>query len=211
MKAIFKSLSVVVLLLAGVTMSAQNLTYEVTAGVGFSKYTMTEFLGMDLKGTGFRVGAVAECPIPQVENLYASAGAIISLENAKVSLGDYSSTSMNPFFLNIPIHVGYKYTLTDQIGIFGEVGPYAGIGLFGKSVYTGEDYDGTKYTEKEDVFGDDGALSRFQFGLGVKVGVVVNEKYKVHFGWDCNLLNSDSTGETKVTHNNAYLGVSYMF
>ncbi len=191
-------------LLFGVSMSAQDLSYEATVGLGFSSYSD----GASYNATGFRVGGLAQYAIPQVENLYANAGLMLSLEGAVLPEAGGYKMGINPYFLNIPIHVGYKYDVLDWLGVFGEAGPYLGVGLFG-NMYS--KYDGEKETEP--VFGGDYAmLSRFQFGIGFKIGVIALEHYKLSFGWDWNFLNSAAADtDLNLSHGNGYLAISYVF
>ena len=38
----------------------------------------------------------------------------------------------NPYYLEVPVRVGYKYAVNDDFSLFGSVGPYMAVGLFGK-------------------------------------------------------------------------------
>ncbi len=204
-----------------VAASAQNFSVEATAGVGFSNYKAGI---LEEGGTGFRVGAIGELQIPKIKGLYGNAGLLLSLENLTYEDADGYGNSMNPYFLNIPIHVGYSYRFLDKLSAFAEFGPYIGIGLGGNAKYNSFDYDeetGEEFTTKEKypLFKADEEgywfMKRMQFGLGIKVGIVAYEHFKLSFGWDWDLLkpfvSTDGFGTSANKHNNGYLSLSYIF
>ena len=49
---------------------------------------------------------------------------LLSLKGMKVE-----KYTFNPFYLEIPVHIGYKYPITRSVAILGEFGPYFGIGF----------------------------------------------------------------------------------
>ncbi len=61
----------------------------------------------------------------------------------------------------MPVRVGYKYAVNDDFSLFGSVGPYMAVGLFGKAKLK-VDGDIADIAElggnsmSEDIFGDDG-------------------------------------------------------
>ena len=83
--------------------------------------------------------------------------------------------------------MGYKYAVNDKFAIFGNFGPYIGIGLFGKAKASGELMEGEDTSVN--VFGDD-AMKRFDFGLGLKAGVELNQKYQLSIGYDWGLIDN---------------------
>ncbi len=208
-----KSLLLTVASVFGIVASAQNLSIEPTIGIGFSGYNIENTL--DINGVGFRVGAIGEISIPQVQGLYANTGLLLSLEGAKMDMFG-ATASWNPYFLDIPIHVGYSYNIIDKLSVFAEFGPYVGVGLFGNIKATDGglgDWDEEIEVEKTPIFDEDySTMKRMQFGLGIKVGLVALGHYKLSFGWDWNLLNAatEYSGET-IKHNNGYLAISYVF
>ena len=61
----------------------------------------------------------------QRKGVYANGAMLLSLKGMKVE-----KYTFNPFYLEIPVHIGYKYPITRSVAIFGEFGPYFGIGLY---------------------------------------------------------------------------------
>ncbi len=203
-----KALLVICLSMFSLSAMAQKPLWEVTGAVGFSNYKVG---ALKSNGTGFKAGVISEFSINKVEGLYTNAGVLLSLEGYKYDDYEYSEKA-NAYFINIPVHIGYKYGLSDKIKVFGEAGPYFGMGVGGK--YKCEDFEYNE-EEKYDVFGSDGILKRCQFGLGFKVGVVANKHLKFYFGWDWNLLNSvkaDSEGMNyTLKHSCGTIGIGYVF
>lgn len=174
----------ILLLIAASIMSisainAQNLSTEVVAGMNLSDWG-----GLGSK-VGFHAGARFELALPSLaKGVYTNAGLLLTSKGAKLDLGDLGKSTKNAYFLELPIHIGYKYTINDNFAIFGEAGPYVGFGLFGKTKTT--EYDG--YSETLNTFDDD--IKRFDVGLGLRVGVEVKKKYSISVSYDWGLLNS---------------------
>ena len=85
---------------------------------------------------------------------------------------------MTPYYLNIPIHAGYKMALNYNLNLSLSAGPYIGIGLWGKGT--------SKITTKGNVPAElniapgeykidnifkDSDIRRFEIGIGVKAGL----------------------------------------
>ena len=119
----------------------------------------------------------------------------------------------NPYFLNIPIHIGYKFSLGHNTALFAHVGPYIGIGLFGKNKLVTETEAGKKATTTlaDNVFSDKQA-ERFDWGIGGKVGVEFAKHVQVAVGYDWGLKNL-KTSSNPVDFKNKVFSVScaYMF
>lgn len=190
LKALF--VAVAVMVMGAMSVNAQELRWGAVAGLNVSKYALS---GTDNRA-GFHLGAKAELGLPEVTNgLYLDFQALISMKGAKVD-----DLKFNPVYLEIPVHVGYKYAFSDKVAVFGNFGPYIAIGLGGKIKY---DDESVKY------FGDDG-YDRFDFGLGLKVGAEFNQKIQVSLGYDWGLLEGASDTED-MKNRNLMISVGYMF
>ena len=65
---------------------------------------------------GFHLGAKAEVALPSVANgVYANAGAFISLKGCKQDYGDLGKSTTNAYYLEIPIHIGYKHYVNENL------------------------------------------------------------------------------------------------
>ena len=167
-----------------------NLKWGVMAGMNVSKYTFT---GFDNR-IGFHAGVKAELGLSQEESgAYMDFAALLTLKGAKIDGGAIASFKFNPYYLEVPVHIGYKYAVNDDFALFGSVGPYIAVGLFGKAKFNmgsaigdlagmeGMEVEGMEGKSlSEDIFGDDG-FKRFDFGLGLKAGVEFSRKYPVSY------------------------------
>ena len=140
---------------------------------------------------GFHAGIRTTFGIPSVNHgFYANAAALLSLKGFKAA-----GITLNPYYLDIPVHFGYKYGINESLALFGEFGPYFGVGLFGQ-------------TDGEDVF-DDGGFKRFDFGLGLRAGLEFNQKVPVSIGYDFGVL--DVADGVSAKNRNLTLSIGYKF
>lgn len=194
-----------------VSVNAQdNLKWGVMAGMNVSKYTIT---GFDNR-IGFHAGVKAELGLSQeASGAYMDFAALLTLKGAKIDGGSIASIKLNPYYLEVPVHVGYKYAVNDDFALFGSVGPYIAVGLFGKAKakVDGNIADlgelGTN-SASENIFGDDG-LKRFDFGLGLKAGVEFSKKYQVAISYDFGLV--EVAKDLGMKNRNLMLSLGYMF
>lgn len=194
-----------------VSINAQdNLKWGVMAGMNVSKYTIT---GFDNR-IGFHAGVKAELGLSQeASGAYMDFAALLTLKGAKIDGGSIASIKLNPYYLEVPVHVGYKYAVNDDFALFGSVGPYIAVGLFGKAKakVDGNIADlgelGTN-SASENIFGDDG-LKRFDFGLGLKAGVEFSKKYQVAISYDFGLV--EVAKDLGMKNRNLMLSLGYMF
>ena len=188
MKKFFSTLIVAIAALSmGFTAQAEAPQWEIVAGMNVAN--------LDASGAssriGFHAGLRTTIGIPSVSNgFYANAAALLSLKGFKAA-----GITANPYYLDIPVHFGYKYAINETLALFGELGPYFGIGLFGK-------------TDGEDVFGDDG-YKRFDFGLGLRAGIEFNQKVPVSIGYDFGVL--DVADGISAKNRNLMLSIGYKF
>ena len=179
----------------------ENLKWGATLGMNSSNFSGDAFSSK----IGFHAGVKAEVGLPQIaEGVYLDLGALLSLKGAKVNLGSYD-IKYNPCYLEIPVHMGYKYAVNENFAVFGNAGPYVAIGLFGK-VKT----DGIESSDPSDnVFDEGGGMKRFDLGLGLKFGVEFCKKIQVAFGYDWGLIDNADHIDNK--NRNMMISLSYMF
>lgn len=202
-----------------VSINAQdNLKWGVMAGMNVSKYTIT---GFDSR-IGFHAGVKAELGLSQeASGAYMDFAALLTLKGAKIDGGSIASFKFNPYYLEVPVHIGYKYAVNDDFALFGSVGPYIAVGLFGKAkLNIGSAFDDLAEMEgieiegmegkslSEDIFGD-GGLKRFDFGLGLKAGVEFSKKYQVAISYDFGLV--EVAKDSGMKNRNLMLSLGYMF
>lgn len=208
MKKFLMTLAVACFALTASAQEKGDFRFGVTAGMNVSNITDME---MDSR-IGFHVGAKAEYNI--TDNLYGNAALLFSQKGNKKEEGSIEATS-NPGYLELPIHIGYRFKMGDKVSIFGETGPYLAYGICGKSKAevsgNGESAEG-----KVDFFGDeddDDCLGgkRFDFGWGVKVGVEA-AKFQISLGYEYGITKVFKSEDNFKPHNsNLMVSVAYMF
>ena len=194
-----------------VSVNAQdNLKWGVMAGMNVSKYTIT---GFDSR-IGFHAGVKAELGLSQeASGAYMDFAALLTLKGAKIDGGSIASIKFNPYYLEVPVHVGYKYAVNDDFALFGNVGPYIAVGLFGKAkakvdVNIADLGELGTNSASEDIFGNDG-LKRFDFGLGLKAGVEFSKKYQFAISYDFGLV--EVAKDLGMKNRNLMISLGYMF
>lgn len=197
MKKILVLFALLAVTLTGVQ-AQSNLRWGVTGGLNVSHFSPDGFENK----AGFHLGAKAELGFPDaLDGLYMDFG-LAHLEGLKVD-GDEGEVKFTPYYLEIPVHVGYKFPVSSKCTLFANAGPYLSIGMFGKSKVEVKDE-----TEKTDFFGNDGA-DRFDFGLGLKAGVELNQKYQISLGYDWGLIDIEDDLDSK--NGNMMLSLTYFF
>lgn len=203
-----KVLILFALMMASVTgIQAQDgLKWGAVAGINSSTFSTA---GFDSK-VGFHVGVKAEKELRQIaEGIYLDMAALLSLKGTEIKEVGHGKTAsikkFTPYYLEIPIHMGYKCSLNDNIALFGNLGPYFSLGLFGNYEETG----GHLATAPETIFGDN-KMKRFDFGLGLKVGVEFCRKFQVSSGYDWGMIESvENSGGNK--NRNLTFSLGYLF
>lgn len=185
---------------------AQDLRVGATAG-----YNLSSPSGYN-SGSGFHAGLKGELGLPQVtKGLYMDFGVMLSSYGWK-SPGyyyddNYNSSSdkttddntleykLSPYYLNIPVHIGYKFSVGRNVNLFVNAGPYFNIGLFGKSKITLTDNNGISLTKNvsDNVFSDK-VLNRFDWGLGVRAGAEIARHVQLSVGYDWGMKNVNKIG-----------------
>lgn len=211
MKTLLKLAFIAVAVLVGVHANAQDkpITFGVEAGLN-----MSNFSG-DLKGDlkpGFNIGVTLDYALSP--NLYLMPGLKYSLEGAKED-----DAKMNFSYLKLPVHVGYKLPVGETTKVVFHAGPYISYAVDGSYKIGGFSVDAFN-SEIENELGY--KHNRFDFGLGLGVGVEVGKIY-FDLGWDYGLTDiikitnkgilMEEFGVEKIDgkNMNAYLTVGYKF
>ena len=157
---------------------------------------------------GFHVGGFIDYSLSDFLSVEASL--LLNTKGFKWEDGDYIM-KFKLLYLDIPIALKASYNLSDNLTMYGAVGPYLGIGLSGKakSEYDGEtDEENIEWGNNEDE--DD--LKRFEFGAtfggGVEIGAI-----QVGISYDLGLANISSYTDYGSTIKNRVLkfSVGYKF
>jgi hypothetical protein len=213
--------------------NSQRFRFGVEAGYNNSSISTEGTSSM----SGFNAGVKVEMGLPKLHGAYLTAGFKITTKNWKTTVGwvdddgwysdddDYSfmngltsysvTTKLKPYYLDIPVHFGYKFNVAPKAALFVEVGPYFDFGLFGKCTYT-LNAGGSKLTEPEEnidnVFTEDECMKRFDVGLGGKIGAEIAKHYQISLGYDFGLNNVlKDIYEFSCKNRNFTVNVAYVF
>lgn len=153
---------------------------------------------------GYNVGARVDYGI--TNNVYFGSGLILSQKGYEDEDVDFSA---KPLYLNLPLHIGYTYSLGGVVSIFGETGPSLNFGVGGR--YKVGDGDNARHPE---FFSDHGA-EVFDMGWGLRFGVEANH-FQIHMGYEYGITKTDlvrvADSSIHSGHNsNLTVGFSYMF
>jgi len=202
-----KKIFTFVVALVTVASSAMALDYEPKEGLstqvflGFNTSTIRNLDNYNGKIGGI-AGAKFDYVLPKAHGTYVSAGLDWSQKGAKnsdlvcvLSTGSVDATDkINLHYLEIPIHVGFRYNFSNEVGVFGEIGPYFGIGIAGKHKYS-VDADGPEARSNESsykIFKKSTSRMNFQrwdAGIGFLVGAEYNQRYSLSLGCDWGLTD----------------------
>lgn len=141
--------------------------------------------GMSPKA-GFTGGVRAEYMLPECRGVFVNAGLEYTMKGARervgVEIGDMvgigATGIARPMYLQLPIHVGYRYDVLEDLGVYADFGPYFAVGTNGKYRLK---YDNFAEDDTESFFGDKGTynwkMQRWDFGLGFRVGAEYAHHY----------------------------------
>ncbi len=154
-------------------------------------------LEMGLKPGG-TAGVKFEYMLPNAHGTYINGGLDWVMKGCKESV-DMNFPSIKesvsvtnricPHYIEVPVHVGFRYNVTDDFGLFGEFGPYFAVGVAGNNK-TKVNADGLwthDYESKYAIFKKDNSRSYFQrwdAGLGFRVGAEYDNHYSLNLGCD---------------------------
>ena len=155
------------------------------------------FDGLTDPKAGFNLGVRGEYMLPSCYGVFVNLGVNYTMKGAKMDVpatlpDDYSCTvKFRPCYIEIPLHVGYRFNVLDNLGIFADFGPYFAIGVNGKEKFefdgdAVEDYS-TKFFRNSKM--DLGEIQRYDFGLGFRVGAEYANHHSLNFSFDWGLTD----------------------
>lgn len=196
-----KLLTLVIAIIIGIGMTfAQGFESEVQAGMNLSSISKYD------SKIGFNVGFRGTIPIQSAGGTYFNIGALLTLKGAEKDYGYELDAKIDAYYLEIPVHFGYKHAVSENIALFGEFGPFLGIGLFGKAKVAS-----MGQRAKVDTFSDEGGAKRFDFGLGFRAGIEISQKVPISVGYDFGLLNINKDEDPSLKSSNFTIAIGYKF
>lgn len=193
-----------------------GLTFQGLFGLNVSNFR-GDYLDTSLK-PGFNFGARAEYMLPGCAGVFVNLGANYTMKGAKYDF-TYMEGLTGPeipatakaraCYIEIPLHVGYRYNFSENLGVFADFGPYFALGINGKSILDIDDdtVDNIKkrfFRNEEGTFGD---IQRFDFGLGCRIGVEYYNHHSLNAGFDWGITDM-YTGNFRKAYATNFPGLS---
>lgn len=232
-------ISLAAALLCGVTASAQQFTIRAEAGPAFSFSSLATH-GVNILGSGTKIGyhVAGMVDVNLYKGLYASAGLSFEMKGAKGKLKEDNSllgkigsminkeaqNEITMHYLQIPVNIGYKLSLTPNIGIGIQTGPYFAFGLGGTQNTGIKAADAVQSFNvfKEGIMGLN-KVKRYDIGWGASAMAYFSNYYATvgaDFGF-LNIAESDTQGTVAQVANQVkglsfknstvYVGIGYCF
>lgn len=193
-----KKLIIAALALLSCGTSAMALDYEPEPGLTHRAYVGMSIsnirnTGCDPK-VGHTVGYIGEYMLPGCAGTFVNfgfdysmlgnsqPGYVISTPNPddpdNPIIDEFAAEKLRLHYFSIPLHVGYRYNVLENFGLYADFGPYFGLGIAGK--YSESNF---KYFKK-----NEGDANRFDCGLGFRVGAEYNDHLSLTFGFNWGLM-----------------------
>ena len=179
---------------------------------------------------GFNLGVVGEFSF--AKNWFVDGALKLSsqpCENRFMSNGylptqnklSYSEWRYTPYYITLPLRIGYKFTLCKQLDLSVAAGPMVGVGLWGRGHATllsftdGNQLDAPHVVYDQsvkNVFAKDQksfSSSRFEYGANARIGLTLLNHYR--FGFDYSILIIPGMYRAVDRVNLYSLSIGYMF
>lgn len=190
-----------------------GFSFQAVAGMNVSNVT-NQLTSTNAK-PGFNLGVRAEYMLPSCYGVFVNLGVNYTMKGFKekfdaIADGELPATSgvirANACYIEIPLHIGYRYNISDKLGVYADFGPYVAIGTNGKFNF---DYDDDKWDDfSKRYFRNDetGDLQRADFGLGYRIGAEYANHHSLTLGMDWGLTDLYRDEHRKNNADNEYEG-----
>ena len=176
-----------------------GFTVQGLFGMNISNFRQPDaaFDGLTDPKAGFNLGVRGEYMLPSCYGVFVNLGVNYTMKGAKMDVAaslpdDYSCTvKFRPCYIEIPLHVGYRFNVLDNLGVFADFGPYFAIGVNGKEKFefdgdAVEDYSKKFFRNSKMILGE---IQRYDFGLGFRVGAEYANHHSLNFSFDWGLTD----------------------
>jgi hypothetical protein len=177
--------------------------------------------GLDSR-VGGNIGVKGEMYISKNKTWYSEASLLLSLQNWEYGPYEFEEHKSyhwvgSPYYLKIPLHVGYKWSIGNDRTVYVNAGPYVSFGIFG-NLKTEIAQGGTTAkteTTNHNIFENgapagDAKQGRFDYGLGASIGTDITEHLQISIGYDHGFKHLYQ-GWYHSTMNMYSLSIAYMF
>lgn len=204
--------------------SAQAQYYEADSGfsvMGLFGMTVSNLRMSDMPGddmdpkAGFTVGMRAEYMLPECRGVFVNAGLEYTMKGAReriaTTIDDMAGLGATgiarPMYVQLPIHVGYRYDVLEDLGVYADFGPYFAVGTNGKYRVKYDNFQGD-FTASFFGNGDNYMeLQRWDFGLGFRLGVEYARHYNFQLGCDWGITDMLTQEQKHIFVTNPLLGI----
>lgn len=205
-----KKIFYLIIALALSTSNAMAFENEPAEGLSWMGLFGMNVTKLKNSGYGAKAGAMlgvrADYVLPKAHGVYLTAGIDWTMKGGKLSAPYLEGSTSNQYdatykyalhYIEVPIRVGFRYNLTENIGIYGEVGPYFAVGVGGRHKCS-IDADGASAREAEDARSynafknydfdpnnpDILTFQRWDAGWGFRIGAEYAQRYNLQIGCD---------------------------
>lgn len=158
---------------------------------------------------GAMMGIRADYVLPKAHGTYLTAGLDWTMKGGKTTIfvsdieDIVASFKYALHYIEIPVRVGFRYNISEEIGVYAELGPYFAVGVGGRHKCS-INGDGTNMRKEEELYSfnafknsnefDPEQPERFPFqrwdaGIGFRIGAEYNQRYNLMIGCDWGLAD----------------------
>lgn len=179
---------------------AEGLSFMGIFGMNISKLQNSEYSAK----AGAQLGIRADYMLPKAHGTYLTAGIDWSMKGGKASDNIFNlieepigSSKYVLHYIEVPVRVGFRYNVLDNLGFYGEIGPYFAVGVGGcHSASIDLDGGDARTMEEELSFNafknyDDltQSFQRWDAGIGFRIGAEYEQRYNFMIGADWGLAD----------------------
>lgn len=207
MKYETKLLAVLFLTAISFASAAQSLTF--VGGANYTNVSYDQGSGTGLENSfknklGFHAGAYYDYVLKKDrrQEIVFETGLLFDSKGAKkeYEINDYSNKEVtNLYYIDIPFYIQYRYRFRNLNKVYIGIGPYAGLGLFGKTTTTQSLGDQSNEMQHKIKWGSDNEnddLKRIDYGASARIGFHFDDGLDFSASYDYGLPNIASMGET---------------
>lgn len=199
-----KRLLALILCIASTSIILANcpFKYGIVGGVNINKEKRTGYSSTDGL-LGYHFGVQTEYFLKN--NIYFSSSLLFIQKGSKIDTTipeDNTPLTIKKrnHYLEMPMHVGYQWNINRNFALLGSIGPYIGLGLFGKEKGS-QGTSSTLYKNKGD--------KRFEMGFSSNINLQINEHYRFGVGYHHAFTNAQKwTGDE---NRNITFSLGYIF
>lgn len=178
----------------------EGLSWMGVFGMNISKLQNSEYSAK----AGAQLGIRADYMLPKAHGTYLTAGIDWSMKGGKASDNIFNlieepigSSKYVLHYIEVPVRVGFRYNVLDNLGFYGEIGPYFAVGVGGcHSASIDLDGGDARTMEEELSFNafknyDDltQSFQRWDAGIGFRIGAEYEQRYNFMIGADWGLAD----------------------